>query len=125
MAVEVFAIRHGQTDDNAAGVFQGQGGRGLSELGRLQADRVAERIHRVAAGAGALVYLANPWVPADLLACVLKAVGGEMKRCLRASDLPAIFPGYDATFRGVVRHRAGAPPIKTEGAPLYLPRVGR
>ena len=40
-------------------------------------------------------------------------------------DLPAIFPGYDATFRGVVRHRAGAPPIKTEGAPLYLPRVGR
>lgn len=27
---------------------------------------------------GALVYLANPWVPADLLACVLKAVGGMM-----------------------------------------------
>lgn len=54
MAVEVFAIRHGQTDDNAAGVFQGQGGRGLSELGRLQADRVAERIARVASGAGAL-----------------------------------------------------------------------
>lgn len=27
---------------------------------------------------GALVYLANPWVPADLLACVMKAVGGFM-----------------------------------------------
>ena len=25
---------------------------------------------------GALVYLANPWVPADILSCVLKAVGG-------------------------------------------------
>lgn len=27
---------------------------------------------------GALVYLANPWVPADLLSCVLKAIGGLM-----------------------------------------------
>ena len=27
---------------------------------------------------GALVYLANPWVPADLLSCVLKAAGGLM-----------------------------------------------
>ncbi len=27
---------------------------------------------------GALVYLANPWVPADLMACVLKAAGGLM-----------------------------------------------
>jgi uncharacterized protein YjeT (DUF2065 family) len=25
---------------------------------------------------GALVYLANPWVPADLLSCVLKTAGG-------------------------------------------------
>jgi uncharacterized protein YjeT (DUF2065 family) len=27
---------------------------------------------------GALVYLANPWVPADLLSCVMKAMGGVM-----------------------------------------------
>ena len=27
---------------------------------------------------GALVYLANPWMPSDLLACVMKAVGGFM-----------------------------------------------
>ncbi len=27
---------------------------------------------------GSLVYLANPWVPADLLACALKAMGGVM-----------------------------------------------
>ena len=27
---------------------------------------------------GTLVYLANPWLPADLLACVLKAMGGLM-----------------------------------------------
>lgn len=27
---------------------------------------------------GAIVYLANPWVPADLLACIGKAMGGLM-----------------------------------------------
>ena len=27
---------------------------------------------------GTVVYLANPWVPADLLSCVLKAMGGAM-----------------------------------------------
>lgn len=27
---------------------------------------------------GALVYLANPWIPADLLSCILKAIGGLM-----------------------------------------------
>jgi hypothetical protein len=28
--------------------------------------------------AGAAIYLANPWVPADVLACVMKAIGGLM-----------------------------------------------
>lgn len=28
--------------------------------------------------AGAAIYLVNPWVPADLLACVMKAIGGLM-----------------------------------------------
>lgn len=27
---------------------------------------------------GAVIYLANPWVPADLLACVIKTLGGVM-----------------------------------------------
>ena len=27
---------------------------------------------------GTVVYLFNPWVPADLLACVLKGIGGLM-----------------------------------------------
>lgn len=27
---------------------------------------------------GALVYLANPWIPADLMTCVLKSLGGVM-----------------------------------------------
>ncbi len=27
---------------------------------------------------GALIYLANPWVPSDLLSCVMKALGGIM-----------------------------------------------
>ena len=27
---------------------------------------------------GAVVYLANPWLPSDLLACVLKTMGGMM-----------------------------------------------
>ena len=26
---------------------------------------------------GALVYLANPWVPADLLGCIMTAIGGR------------------------------------------------
>ncbi|WP_144095284.1 hypothetical protein [Croceicoccus sediminis] len=28
--------------------------------------------------AGAAIYLVNPWVPADLLACVMKVIGGLM-----------------------------------------------
>lgn len=27
---------------------------------------------------GSAVYLANPWVPADLLSCIMKAIGGIM-----------------------------------------------
>ncbi len=27
---------------------------------------------------GTVIYLANPWVPADILACILKAMGGLM-----------------------------------------------
>lgn len=39
-------------------------------------------------------------------------------------DLPAIFPGYQAQFHGVLRARAGAPAVRQPGAPLYLPWAG-
>lgn len=38
--------RHGETSDNAARIFQGQGGSGLNRLGRAQVSRLAERIRR-------------------------------------------------------------------------------
>ena len=38
--------RHGQTADNAARIFQGQGGSGLDRVGRAQAARLAERMRR-------------------------------------------------------------------------------
>jgi broad specificity phosphatase PhoE len=37
-------VRHGETDDNKALVFQGQGGRGLNARGREQAQRLAGRL---------------------------------------------------------------------------------
>lgn len=45
MALIYFA-RHGETDDNARLVFQGQGGKGLNSRGRAQARRLAERMHK-------------------------------------------------------------------------------
>ena len=42
----VLLARHGETDDNARSVFQGQGGKGLNRLGRLQAARLGERLRR-------------------------------------------------------------------------------
>lgn len=40
-------IRHGETDDNARQVFQGQGGSGLNARGREQAQRIADRLASV------------------------------------------------------------------------------
>lgn len=42
----LYLARHGETDDNARHVFQGQGGKGLNARGRAQARRLAERMHR-------------------------------------------------------------------------------
>jgi broad specificity phosphatase PhoE len=41
-----YFARHGETDDNARLVFQGQGGKGLNARGRSQARRLAERMHK-------------------------------------------------------------------------------
>lgn len=44
---------------------------------------------------GALVYLANPWIPSDLLACFTKFVGG----CMMAEGLViAVIPDLYANF---------------------------
>jgi broad specificity phosphatase PhoE len=42
----LYFARHGETDDNAALVFQGQGGKGLNSRGRAQARRLAERMRK-------------------------------------------------------------------------------
>jgi probable phosphoglycerate mutase len=41
-----YLARHGETEDNARLVFQGQGGKGLNARGRAQARRLAERMQR-------------------------------------------------------------------------------
>jgi broad specificity phosphatase PhoE len=41
----LYFVRHGETDDNARFVVQGQGGKGLNARGRAQAGRLAKRMH--------------------------------------------------------------------------------
>jgi probable phosphoglycerate mutase len=41
-----YLARHGETDDNARLVFQGQGGHGLNARGRAQARRLGERMRK-------------------------------------------------------------------------------
>jgi probable phosphoglycerate mutase len=42
----LYLARHGETEDNARLVFQGQSGKGLNSRGRAQARRLAERMKR-------------------------------------------------------------------------------
>jgi broad specificity phosphatase PhoE len=42
--VEIHLARHGETDDNAGRVFQGQSGRGLNARGRAQAEALGRRV---------------------------------------------------------------------------------
>lgn len=42
----LYFARHGETDDNARLVFQGQSGKGLNARGRAQARRLAERMRK-------------------------------------------------------------------------------
>lgn len=48
----------------------------LQEIGRSPALQLLCGLLELMVGA--LIYLANPWVPADLLSCVLKSAGGLM-----------------------------------------------
>lgn len=43
-SARLFLVRHGETDDNHHGVFQGQAGRGLNARGRVQAEKLALRL---------------------------------------------------------------------------------
>ncbi len=43
-SARLFLVRHGETDDNHNGVFQGQAGRGLNARGRVQAEKLGLRI---------------------------------------------------------------------------------
>ncbi len=40
----LFLVRHGETEDNHQGVFQGQAGRGINTRGRVQAEKLALRL---------------------------------------------------------------------------------
>lgn len=42
----LYFARHGETDDNARLVFQGQGGKGLNSRGRAQARRLGARLQK-------------------------------------------------------------------------------
>ncbi len=44
MSTRILLIRHGETDDNKKGIFQGQAGRGLNAEGRTQSARLAARL---------------------------------------------------------------------------------
>ena len=44
---QVLVVRHGETDWNREGRWQGQGGPGLNDTGRVQAARIAARLARV------------------------------------------------------------------------------
>lgn len=43
-SARLFLVRHGETDDNQSGVFQGQAGHGLNARGRVQAEKLALRL---------------------------------------------------------------------------------
>ena len=44
---------------------------------------------------GAAIYLANPWIPADVLSCVLKSIGGVlMMEALAIIGFSDIYSGF-------------------------------
>ena len=49
-SARIFLVRHGETDDNHGGVFQGQAGRGLNARGRVQAEKLALRLAELEPG---------------------------------------------------------------------------
>jgi probable phosphoglycerate mutase len=78
--------RHGETDDNARRIFQGQAGRGLNRLGRAQAARLAERLR---ASPPSAIVASDLERAAETASIVSRACGVpvELERGLREVDL--------------------------------------
>ncbi|MBX3201381.1 MAG: histidine phosphatase family protein [Labilithrix sp.] len=91
--------RHGETADNAARIFQGQGGSGLNRLGRAQASRLAERLRRSPPDA---IFASDLERAADTARYVSEACGVpvELDPDLREVDVGAwTGKGHDAIAR--------------------------
>ena len=70
--------------------------------------------------AGTMLYLANPWIPADLLTCILKAIGGLM--VFEALAILAIGDIYPHFWLRTLAHMSKGWPLLTAlvGAGLTL-----
>jgi len=84
--VELHLARHGETADNAARVFQGQGGRGLNDRGRAQAEALARRLRTVPYRAIVTSDLERAVETARIVAAP-QSVPVEMDRGLREVDV--------------------------------------
>ena len=60
MAVEIYLIRHGETEFNRAGRYQGQQDSALTEKGRGQARRNGRRLKELIGDAAAFDFVASP-----------------------------------------------------------------
>jgi probable phosphoglycerate mutase len=116
-------VRHGETSDNRDGIFQGQAGASLDDVGRAQADRVAARLAAVPIAA---VYTS------DLLRArqTAEAIGGRVGRVpLDDADLREVFLGaWQGLTHGEIAERfpdewvawkAGAGDLRRGGGETY------
>ena len=74
---QVLVVRHGETDWNRQGRWQGQGGPGLNETGREQAARVAARLARLRIDA---VYTSDLERAEQTAAIIGRAIGHTPRR---------------------------------------------
>ncbi|WP_282006330.1 histidine phosphatase family protein [Propioniciclava sinopodophylli] len=79
-------VRHGQTDSNAAGRFQGQQDVPLNRIGRSQADALAERLVRLKAARIVTSDLLRARATADAIATA-SGVGVSVDERLREIDV--------------------------------------
>lgn len=78
MSIEITFVRHGETDANAASIWQGQGDAALSETGRAQARALRDRLSGV---------------EFDLV------VSSDLARTMETADLAGLDPVPDPGFR--------------------------
>ncbi|WP_437670268.1 histidine phosphatase family protein [Sorangium sp. So ce131] len=116
---KLMLIRHGETDDNRAQVFQGQAGSCLNERGRAQAARLAERLvgARIRPAAVYCSDLERARETADILGAALglaPALDAGLREVhlgawqgLSRADVQARFPEEWAAWRSGVDVRRG------------------